>query len=304
MLAQAATPFDAEDYQFEVKWDGVRALAAVEAGGWRIWGRRVADYTARYPELAVLQRLPAGTVVDGELVVLRNDRADFGALLSRHQRRQPLPASRIHQGLTVSYMLFDLLVHGGRSILQEPLQQRRERLRELLAPAQSVLRYSASVIGKGRECFAQAVSQGHEGVMAKRLDSRYLPGQRSPAWRKIKPAGVVPCVVIGYVPDRHEKRMLLATLRQGQLQYVGRLSRGLDATACAGLTSRLRRLRRARAVVPCGQRACWVEPVLYCCVRHQGWTCHGHLRHAVFGGWLEASVSFPELQERIVTCYG
>jgi bifunctional non-homologous end joining protein LigD len=70
-------------------------------------------------------------------------------------------------------MLFDVLVHGGRSILQEPLQQRRERLRELLAPLQdSVLRYSASVLGKGRECFAQAVAQGHEGVMAKRLDSR------------------------------------------------------------------------------------------------------------------------------------
>jgi ATP-dependent DNA ligase len=128
----------------------------------------------------------------------------------------------MRQGLAVSYMLFDVLVHGGRSILQEPLQQRRERLRELLAPAQdSLLRYSASVIGKGREFFAQAVAQGHEGIMAKRLDSRYLPGQRSPAWRKIKPAGVVPCVVIGYMPDQHEKRMLLATLRQGQLQYVG-----------------------------------------------------------------------------------
>ncbi|HEV3448494.1 MAG TPA: hypothetical protein VG099_27905, partial [Gemmataceae bacterium] len=251
---------------------------------------RGADYTARYPELAVLQRLPAGTVVDGELVVLRNGRADFAALLSRHLRRQPLPSSRMRQGPAVSYMLFDLLVHGGRSVLHEPLQQRRERLRELLAPAQdSLLRYSASVIGKGRECFAQAVAQGHEGVMAKRLDSRYLPGKRSPAWRKIKPAGVVPCVIIGYMPDQHEKRMLLATLRQGQLQYVGRLSRGLDAAACAGLASRLRTLRLARAVVPCRQRACWVEPVLYCCVHYQGWTCHGHLRHAVFGGWLEES---------------
>jgi bifunctional non-homologous end joining protein LigD len=291
MLAQAAAPFDAEDYQFEVKWDGVRALAAVEAGGWRLWGRGGTDYTARYPELAVLQRLPAGTVVDGELVVLRNGRADFAALLSRHQRREPLPASRIPQGLAVSYMLFDVLVHGGRSILQEPLQQRRERLRELLAPLQdSVLRYSASVLGKGREYFAQAVAQGHEGVMAKHLSSLYLPGKRSHAWRKIKPAGVLPCVVIGYLPDQHEvQRVLLATVRQGQLQYVGRLSRGLDGAACAGLVARLRRQRRARAVVPCGQRACWVEPVLYCWVHYQGWTCHGHLRHAVFGGWLAAS---------------
>jgi DNA ligase D-like protein (predicted ligase) len=290
MLAQAAAPFDAADYHFEIKWDGVRALAAVEADGWRLWGRGGADYAARYPELAVLQHLPVGTVVDGELVVLRNGRADFPALLSRHQRRQPLPAAWAGQGLGVSYVLFDVLVHGGRSILQEPLQQRRERLRELLTPVQDrVLRYSASVIGRGREFFAQAVAQGHEGVMAKRLESRYLPGKRSPAWRKIKPAGVLPCVVVGYLPGRHATpAMLLASLRQGQLHYVGRLSRGLDASGCDGLAARLRALQRARPVVPCGRRACWVEPVLYCAVHYQGWTCHGHLRHAVFGGWLEA----------------
>src|SRR5215831_19243603 len=91
MLATAARPFDAADFSFEVKWDGVRALAAVEPSGWSLWGRGGVDYTARYPELAVLGRLPAGTVVDGELVVLRQGRADFPALLSRHQRREPGP---------------------------------------------------------------------------------------------------------------------------------------------------------------------------------------------------------------------
>src|SRR6202158_6450532 len=87
MLATAAAPFDAEDYLFEVKWDGVRALAESALGRWRLWGRTGADYTPRYPELAVLGRLPAGTVVDGELVVLHEGRADFPALLPRHQRR-------------------------------------------------------------------------------------------------------------------------------------------------------------------------------------------------------------------------
>src|SRR5947209_19862974 len=85
MLAVPAPPFDAPDYVFEIKWDGVRALAAVEADGWRLWGRGLADYTARYPELAVLQRLPAGTLVDGELVALRDGRADLAHLLRRHQ---------------------------------------------------------------------------------------------------------------------------------------------------------------------------------------------------------------------------
>ena len=84
MLATAAAPFDSAEHVFEVKWDGVRALAAVAAGRWRLWGRQGVDYTPRYPELAVLGRLPAGTVVDGELVVWQAGRADFPALMRRH----------------------------------------------------------------------------------------------------------------------------------------------------------------------------------------------------------------------------
>ena len=72
MLATSAQPFDSAEYVFEVKWDGVRALAAVEAGQWRLWGRELADYGYRYPELEVLRCLPSGTVVDGELVVLQH----------------------------------------------------------------------------------------------------------------------------------------------------------------------------------------------------------------------------------------
>ena len=73
MLAVPATPFDSPEYNFEIKWDGIRALAAVDAAGWRLWGRQRADYTERYPELEVLRRLPAGTLVDGELVACDAD---------------------------------------------------------------------------------------------------------------------------------------------------------------------------------------------------------------------------------------
>ena len=78
MLAMSASPFDSRDYIFEVKWDGVRALAAVEKGRWRLWGRELANYDGRYPELDVLRRLPAGTIVDGELVAFRDNGHDVG----------------------------------------------------------------------------------------------------------------------------------------------------------------------------------------------------------------------------------
>src|SRR5260370_38277533 len=84
MLARSAAPFDAEDYLFEIKWDGVRALAASEPGGrWRLWGRTTTDYSQRYPELAVLARLPGGTAVDGGLGGLAGGRAAFPATLRR-----------------------------------------------------------------------------------------------------------------------------------------------------------------------------------------------------------------------------
>jgi ATP-dependent DNA ligase len=92
MLAIPAVPFDGEDHLFEVKWDGIRALAASEGGGrWRLWGRAGADYTRPYPELAVLSRLPLGTVVDGELVMLRVGRADPGPFAPAPTPRVRLP---------------------------------------------------------------------------------------------------------------------------------------------------------------------------------------------------------------------
>jgi ATP-dependent DNA ligase len=246
------------------------------------------DYTARYPELAVLGRLLPGTVVDGELVVLRHGRADFPALLRRHQRCRPLPAG--YQAAAVTYVLFDLLYERGRAVLQETLTRRRAALRALLEKVREPrLVYSDGVVGAGCAFFAEALAQGHEGVMAKRNDSAYWPGRRSPAWRKIKPVELLPCVIIGY----HARRdgvacLLVATVRQGSLRYVGRLIGGWRADAGRELARRLAGLRRrTRPLVACPRGACWVEPELYCRVRCQGWTYRGRLRHGVFAGLLD-----------------
>jgi hypothetical protein len=116
----------------------------------------------------------------------------------------------------------------------------------------------------------------------------YWPGRRSPAWRKIKPFSDLPCAIVGYQEGRHGlEHLLLAAVREGMLRYVGRVSRGLRAQSCAELGRRLSALRRPQPLMPCPERACWVEPELYCRVQFRGWTSHGHLRHAVFGGLLE-----------------
>ena len=106
MLATPAGPFDSKEYSFEVKWDGVRALAAMEDGSWRLWGRNGSDYTERYPELAVLRHVPRGTLIDGEIIALKGGRADFPALLQRHQSNLCLYPCPL--GPSIHYAVFDL----------------------------------------------------------------------------------------------------------------------------------------------------------------------------------------------------
>jgi ATP-dependent DNA ligase len=189
MLAVAGKPFDSDNHLFEVKWDGIRCLAAVEPGRVRLWGRRLADYTGRYPELDVLQVLPCDTLVDGELVVLHDGKADLTAVLSRHQSTGRFQTMLGHRRNPIVYVAFDVLVHGGRPVMGRPLRERRALLADLLGPLDpSRVALSDGVLGSGKAFFEQVVRRGHEGVMAKHLGSRYLPGRRSSSWIKIKPA--------------------------------------------------------------------------------------------------------------------
>jgi ATP-dependent DNA ligase len=183
MLAVSAEPFDSPEYCFECKWDGIRALATVEAAGWRLWGRERADYTARYLELDVLGGLPAETLLDGELVACdANGRPDLLRLLRRHSLTNPWRIRQTRHWCSVRYVVFDLLYHAGRCLIREPLVRRREVLAEVCQRLDvAEVRFSEGVVGAGKALYAAVVAQGHEGVMAKHLASPYRPGRRSAA---------------------------------------------------------------------------------------------------------------------------
>ena len=288
MLATSASPFDSGAYVFETKWDGVRAMAAVEGTRWRLWGRELADYGGRYPELEVLRHLPAGTVVDGELVMLQDDRANLNAILRRHQMTHPGRIRHASRQRPVCYVLFDILYHRGKPLLQEPLSRRRSVLAELLAVIDApALMFSQGTIEFGRRFFERMVAEGHEGVMAKHQTSRYLPGRRSAAWKKIKPTEVLPCVIVGYTRCRNGiYSVLVASAHQGPLRYVGQITSGFSDRMKSDLEQRLAQRRRSRPVVACTRHAIWVEADLYCRVRFQQWTPGGRLRGAFFAGLL------------------
>jgi ATP-dependent DNA ligase len=171
----------------------VRALAAIERHGWRLWGRQQTAYTLRYPELEGLRRWPAGTLLDGELITFRAGRPCLAALLRRHALVDPLQIRWAPRWCPVQYVVFDLLYYAGRSLLRQPLVERRQRLAEVCAavPVPGVA-FSAGVVGPGRAFYQAVVAAGHEGVMAKQLAAPYQPGRRALSWRKIKPGRRLP----------------------------------------------------------------------------------------------------------------
>ena len=146
------------------------------------------DLTEQFPELACLAKLLSGTVLDGELVVLREGLPDLSLLATRHQVRAPQKIRLLSRTTPAVLIAFDLLYCDYRSLMPQTLLHRRERLAAMLqdANAQQVV-FSEGIVGAGQVFYEQVISRQLEGVMAKRLSSRYLPGRRGDAWLKIKP---------------------------------------------------------------------------------------------------------------------
>ena len=290
MLARAGQPFDSPDYLFEPKWDGTRALAFIDGGGrYRLINRRRRDMAWRYPELVFLGSLPAGAVLDGEVVCLSADgKPDFQALQAREQVRTEARAAHSAPVCPVTYIVFDAMYHGFDPIMKLPCTARRDVLRSLVAAArQPRLVMSEGIVGSGEAYFARAAAEGLEGVVAKRLDSPYQPGKRTGAWLKIKRHETIHCVVIGFVPEGQDDfgSLIVATQDEdGLLTCLGRVGSGFDAPLRARVNDYLWRHLRPAPVIPSTEKGLWVEPGLYCTVTCMERTADGRLRAPVFGG--------------------
>jgi DNA ligase D-like protein (predicted ligase) len=290
MLAKPGTPFDSDEHIFEVKWDGTRTLALIECGEYRLLNRRKIDMTAGYSEFAGLAAFPEGTVLDGETIVFRNGKPDFGLLQSREQARSSLKIRSLARTMPATYIVFDLLYERYRSTMELPLVERRQRLRRLITSAglpQVVL--SQGVVGPGRTFFQQTCQQGLEGVIAKRLQSRYLPGKRTDAWLKIKRQMELHCAIIGFLPAGTDdfRSLILAMEEGGELICVGKVGTGFDAAMRKRLNSLLWDRLQDKPVVANKHKGIWIEPGLFCRVVCMERTPRGELRAPAFKGLIE-----------------
>ncbi|GIE51886.1 non-homologous end-joining DNA ligase [Actinoplanes nipponensis] len=289
MLATAGALPRGPGWSYEFKWDGVRVLSSFEDGPPRLWARSGAAVTLAYPEVAGLS-LPPGSLLDGEMVVLdAAGRPSFTALAERMHVRDPGRAARLAATLPVTYMIFDLLRYAGESLIEVPYADRRARLEELDLGDGPWMVPPAFTDGVATE--AAARENRLEGVVAKRLNTAYLPGARSPDWVKVKFDRTGDYVIGGWRAGARKLGGLLVGVPgpDGRLLFRGRVGGGIGAAAEQQLLSVLAPLAApespfARGAVPRedSRGAHWVRPELVVEVRYGNRTPDGRLRFPRF----------------------
>ena len=290
MLATLAEhPFSDPNWLFEIKWDGVRALAWIENGVLTLRSRAGVDITKRYPELASLpQAITAGqAILDGEIVALdARGRSDFERLQERMHVRSP--SEHLLSQLPVVYFAFDLLYCDGYDLRKAPLLERKQLLQRLLQNSER-FRYSNHQLERGKELFELARENGVEGIVAKRTDSSYV-SNRSANWVKLKITDTVDAVVGGWTAPRTPAiplgSLLLGLYEGKKLHFIGHVGSGFSAKRLEELSSKLKRLADSscpfEAVPETNEKPSWVSPSLVARVKFSGWTREHSLRHPVF----------------------
>lgn len=288
-------------WSYECKWDGLRAIVAVEGGRVRISSRNDLDVTGSYPELRALG-LALGTkqlLLDGEIVAFDDEgRTSFSLLQQRMHVADAAKARRLAVSVPVSLLIFDVLHVDGRATLELPYEERR-RLLESLELAGECWATPPVFTGRtGAEVLRGALAAGIEGVVCKRLDSRYLPGRRSDQWRKVKGVRTQEVVIGGYTAGQGHRADTIGALivgipGEGGLLYAGKVGTGFSDQALDQLRARLGRLTRVTSPfvgqLPRAQvaDATWVRPSLVGEVAFSQWTKDGRMRHPSWRGLLE-----------------
>jgi bifunctional non-homologous end joining protein LigD len=291
-------PKDDAGHGYEIKWDGARAIAYSSAGRVLLESRNLLDITAQYPELRAIGRQLGSrdAVLDGEIVALDEDGSPS---FQRLQRRMHLTSEseirRRGRQVPVTYMVFDLLYLEGRPTMALSYEERRARLEalELEGPNWQTPSYHP---GEGKALLDASLKQGLEGIIAKRLDSPYVPGRRTTSWVKVKNVRAQEFVIGGWLPGKGRREKMVGALlvgyhdeRDGQraLRYAGKVGTGFseeDLRRLARLMEPLRRPRSPFAGRQPPRDAVFVEPRLVAEVEFNEWTAAGTLRHPSFKG--------------------
>jgi bifunctional non-homologous end joining protein LigD len=291
LCATAENLPEGSTWQYEIKFDGYRAIALKTATEVNLLSRRNNSLNGRFPEIVqALASLPNDTVLDGEVVALdEHGRGSFSLL----QHAQGKPARLV-------FYAFDCVIYQGKSLKGQPLELRRAVLQAALETTHDPVRFSETWKAKPAALIAAAKEHGVEGLIAKRADSVYEPGQASGAWVKYRLNKGQELVVGGYVPSKHDfDALLVGYYEDDQLLFVGKIRNGFTPHVRAQVFQRFKGLETdacpfANLPEPKGARrgialtaeamkeCCWLKPTLVAQVEFTEWTSNNHLRHAKF----------------------
>ena len=324
MLAKLSElPEHDADFAYELKWDGIRALAYIRNQTVHLESRNLLNITFRYPELHALgNSLSAQTaVLDGEIVALtENGIPSFEKLQERMGLMDGTSIRMRRSSAPVVYMIFDLLYLNGRSLLKETYKERRKLLEDLNLNTE----FWKTPPSRTGDCACMldfAREHRIEGVVAKRLDSQYEPGLRSGAWRKIKYADNQEFVIAGWSPGEGGRTGRIGALLLGyydyteaqskkrgvqqQLQYAGKVGTGFSEATLDDLAALFAPLRQDTSPFsarhPDHRHAIFVEPQYVAECSFYEWTRDGRLRHPVFKGLRPDKPALEVVRETVST---
>ena len=293
MLATSGQLPAAGEWTYEIKWDGVRALAYVDSTSVHLESRNLLDITARYPELADLPNAISASeaILDGEVVAFDDrGRPSFSTLQRRMHVGDP-HAVRAHATATpILYAIFDVLFVDGESVMERPWTERRAVLEDIVAPGD---RWRVPATHEDGAALADASrAQGLEGIVAKRTTSLYVPGRRSPDWVKVKNIRRQEVVVGGWLPGGGRREGTIGAIIVGvyegdSLRFSGKVGTGFTDAELDRLSGIFGPLVRDRSPfvnkVPYKQ-ARYIEPTLIAEIEFTEWTPDGMLRHPSYKG--------------------
>jgi len=291
MLADSAKRVPIGDYEYEVKWDGIRALIYLNEGELKIYSRNLNDITDQFPELNVPEEAFRinNAIFDSEIVCLDSEgRADFKKVIKRLMSKKNF--DRQSKRSPAYCYLFDCLYLDGRSLTGDPWNRRRWWMIDSVRPGETNFRISESM-EDGRALFEATKQHGVEGIMAKRIDGKYVFGKRSTDWIKVKVKETMDCWIVGYTKGEGEREKTFGSLQLAEqagkkLTYRGRVGTGFDDNMLKNLSEKFSKIITDKK--PFSEeaheekRTVWISHAYKCEVEYSMITNNGTFRDPVF----------------------
>lgn len=283
MLAKETDePFSNDDWIFEIKWDGYRAIAEVKKGKVELYSRNGISFNNKYSKVFnALKKIKHHAVLDGEIVVLNDKGTSDFQRLQHYENNDEYP---------ICYFVFDLLSLDGKDCCGLPLVQRKELLEQLLDKKNAVIKYSDHIAADGINFFIESGKQGLEGIIAKKADSAYYKGVRTGNWLKIKHHKTEEVIITGFTAPGGGRKyfgaLVLAIKEGDHLKYVGHTGSGFNQQTLQGVYQKLKSLITSespfREKIKTNMPVTWVKPTYICEIEFTEWTADAKMRHPIF----------------------